>query len=311
MEQAASKLASSGGAGLEQQAGVALRRQLLESGWTRYQIEANVDARRWQACGSMVLVLHNGPLTYEQQLWAAVLNAGTHAALCGRTAAATAGLAGWAPPVVEIVVPRGEKVPSMPQVPLRVHESRRFDPGNDTHPSRLPAQTRPARSVVDAAAWTRRARSACGLLAAAVQQGLVLPAHLIEELEHAGGVRHHRLLNAVVYDIAGGAQALSEIDFGRLCVRYGLPRPERQVLRHDRDGRRRYLDAVLRGRDGREVVVEIDGALHLLAERYWDDMHRDNELVLAGKRRLRIPTVALHVDPGRAMRQVAAALGLP
>lgn len=294
---------------LDDQDGVARRDQLRAAGYTLAQLDAQLAARRWRALGPVVIVMHNGPLTHRQQLWAVVLNAGPVAALCARTAAAEAGLVGWPADCIEVLVPRGATPPRLRGIPVKVHESRRFG-SDDIHPARVPPQTGPERSIMDAAVWTRRSRSACGLVAAAVQQGIATPERLAAELDGAGKVRHHRLLRSVLVDIGGGAQALSEIDFGRLCVEYGLPRPERQVIRVEPNGRRRYLDVVLRGPDGRTLIVEIDGALHLLPERYWDDMSRDNELVIAGERRLRIPTIAMHLDRARVADQVRRALGI-
>lgn len=291
------------------QDGVVLRSQLRVCEVSPDHVDAQLDARRWQQVGPLVIATHNGPLTYRQQLWAAVLNAGEPAALGARTAAAEAGLSGWQAEVIEIVVPRGVKVPRVPGMDVKVHESRRFS-ADDVHPTLLPPQTRPERSVLDAAVWTRRPSAACGLVAAAVQQRITTPARLSGELEKAGRVRHARLLMAALADISGGAQAFSEIHFGWICRRNGLPEPERQVVRIDGQGRRRYLDAVLRGPDGRRVIVEIDGAVHLLPARYWDDMSRDNELTIGGERRLRFPTVALYLDETRVVDQIARALGL-
>lgn len=294
----------------DDQDGVVRRDQIRRAGITLAQLDAQLAARRWRALGPVVVVLHNGPLTYRQRLWAAVLNAGSVAALCARTAAAEAGLTGWESDCIEVVVPRGTTLTPLPGVAVKVHESRRFG-ADDIHPARRPPQTTAERSVIDAAVWTRRPRSACGLVAAAVQQRITTPDRLLAELDLAGKVRHRRLLRTALVDIGGGAQALSEIDFGRLCRRYGLPEPERQVVRIEPNGRRRYLDVLLRGPDGRTLVVEVDGAVHLLPERYWDDMSRDNELVIAGERRLRVPTIAIHLEPERVADQVRRALGLP
>lgn len=292
--------------------GVVTRAELHEMGMTYHEVGAQLRARRWQALGPLVVVTHNGPLTRAQALWVAVLNAGRPAAIAGRTAAEHAGLTGWASPLIHIVVPRGRHVPVLPAAvgAIRVHESRRFDT-DDVHPTRTPPQTRIARSVVDAASWTRNARSACGLLAAAVQQRLTTADALHSELDAAGRIRHHKLLRRMAVDIGGGAHAVSETDFTDLCRRYGLPEPERQVVRTEAGGRRRYLDNVMRGPDGREVVVEVDGALHLLPRTYWDDMSRDNELVIDGKVKLRFPTVAMWVAADEVAWQVARALGLP
>src|SRR5699024_2097586 len=105
---------------------------------------------------------------------------------------------------------------------------------------------------------------ACGLLAAAVQQRRCEPSALRAALGRATRTRHRRILLAAVADIEGGSEALSEIDFVRLCRRHGLPRPIQQRVRREPSGRRRYLDASWRRADGRLVVAEVDGAMHLL-----------------------------------------------
>lgn len=292
------------------QAGVVHRAQLRTAGLTRSALDAQLESGRWRSVGPLLAVTHNGPLTPEQQEWVAVLSAAGPVALAGRTAAAKDGLTGWSTPGIEIVVPRGAR-PSLPDdVPVIVHESRRFTE-NDIHPVRRPPRTRLPRSVVDGAVWSADPRSACGLLCAAVQQRLVTSMQLRAELIAAGNVRHRNLLRATLADIDGGAQALSEIDVVRIIHRHHLPvRVERQVVRVHQ-GRRRYLDVTLTAKSGRRIHLEIDGALHLLARSYWDDMLRGNELVIAGDRVLRFPTIALRLDECVVVDQIARALNLP
>lgn len=290
---------------------VVRRDQLAAIDHPRGHLDAQLAAHRWQSLGAVVIVLHNGPLTARQAEWAAVLNAGRFGtvALCGRTAAQRFGLERWPTPKIEIVVPRGTTVPALTTIATRVHESRRFT-STDVHPALLPPQTRIERSIVDAATWSQRPRTACGLLAAAVQQRLTTPDRLNDELTKAGSIRHRKIMSAALRDIGGGAHALSEIDLGPLCRRFGLPAPERQVVRTDRHGRRRYIDARIRGPRGRVVNVEIDGALHLLVQTYWDDMERDNELVISGEPVLRFPSIAVRLESARVADQIARALGL-
>ena len=107
---------------------------------------------------------------------------------------------------------------------------------------------------------------------------------------------------------AAGAQALSEIDFARLCRRHGLPEPRRQSVRVDAAGRRRYLDAEWVRADGRRVVAEVDGAVHLVPRRYWDDMERANELVLDGRLVLRFAAFAVRAYPRTVATQLRRAL---
>jgi len=282
------------------------RTQLRELGIDADRVSAQVRAGRWTANGPNAVVLHNGPPTLRQRWWAAVIDAGPHACLGAFTALAADGLTGWERPHLDMLVPRGTTV--APQDGVRIHESRRYRPQDDRHPSRLPPRTRTARSAIDAAAWSLSARTAVGVLAAVVQQRLARVDDMTDELERAGRIRHRRAMAAALVDIGGGSQALSEIDFVRLCRRFGLPEPDRQHVRLDASGRRRYLDARWRRRDGRLVVAEVDGALHLLPERYWDDMARDNDLALDGQLVLRFAAFAVRHHPDRVAAQLARAL---
>jgi hypothetical protein len=148
------------------------------------------------------------------------------------------------------------------------------------------------------------------VLAAGVQQRLTTAPRLLEELSLAGAVRHRRLMAAALVDIAGGAQAVSEMDFSRFCARHGLPVPTRQTVRRDHDGRRRYLDATLTSPTGKVIHVEIDGALHLVVGTYWDDMSRANDLAIARELVLRLPSFVIHADDPAAVAQLRRALNL-
>jgi hypothetical protein len=138
----------------------------------------------------------------------------------------------------------------------------------------------------------------------------VRAADLTAALAAAPRVRHRAALVATAADIGMGAHALSEIDFVTLCWRHGLPRPVQQAVRREPSGRRRYLDAEWRLADGRRVVAEVDGALHLVARRWWDDQLRQNELVLTGTLVLRFPSVIVRLEPRLVVGQLRRALTL-
>lgn len=294
------------------QAGVVRRDQLHRLAVPEGVVRAQLAAGRWRAVGPAVVSLSTGPLLPGSAAagWAAVLHAGGsgRAALAGRSALAAAGLTGWPPDGVDVLVRRGATPGPLPEVGLRLHESRRLDISADARVG-APPRTGVERSAIDAAAWSARRRPACGLLAAVVQQRLTTASRLTTALDAAGPVRHARLLRTVLRDIEGGAEALTEIDFGRLCRRAGLPPPVRQEVRRDASGRRRYLDATLRDVHGRLVRVEVDGAVHLAPATYWDDMRRGNELVLAGERVLRFPSVALYLEEPVVVDQLRRAVG--
>lgn len=294
----------------ERQQDVVRRHQLETVGLTNGQIDRMLSARKWQSdAEGLVVVLHNGPLTIEQQESVAVLAGGRLCGLAARTAAARGGLERWPAFKVEVLVPRGTTYPQVKLAEVKVHESRRFG-AEDLHATAWPPRVRVERALVDAAVWSTRPRPACGILAAGVQQRLTTVDRLQDELERAGQVRFKRLLRSALVDIGGGAQAVSEIDFGRFCRRNGLPAPVRQVVRTDRNGRRRYIDATLVGPSGRRVRVEIDGALHLVVETYWDDMYRDNEVSIAGERQIRLPSYVMHANDPDAVDQLRRALDL-
>jgi hypothetical protein len=185
---------------------------------------------------------------------------------------------------------------------VRVHVSRRYD-GFDIHETRTPPQVRAERALVDAAAWSSTPRRACGILAAGVQQQLTTATRLRSELIGAGFVRHRKVLLAVLGDIEGGARSLAEVDLGIIARKAGLPPPRRQAVRTDSGGRRRYLDA-----DFGAFSVEVDGAVHLLPLTYWNDMSRQNDIVIgSGRPILRFSTIALRTDRAAVARQLAAA----
>jgi hypothetical protein len=153
----------------------------------------------------------------------------------------------------------------------------------------------------------RTENGARAILAAGVQQRLVRAEDLTAELARRPRGPRRALIRATVADIADGAQALSELDFGRLTRRYGLPEPSRQVLRRDSSGRARWLDAYW---ERARVVAEVDGLWHMDAAAWWADMRRDNELTVSGYRVLRFPAFAVRDDPDAVAEQIASALRL-
>ena len=68
-------------------------------------------------------------------------------------------------------------------------------------------------------------------------------------------------------------------------------------------GRRRYIDVDYGGFD-----AEVDGALHLRPLSYWEDLSRQNDIVIEGGRpMLRFSSLALRIDVPTVHRQLRAA----
>lgn len=284
------------------------RSQLLEAGVHPRHVEGHLHARRWAEPVPGVVVLHCGPPPPASRLWITVLAAGARSVLGCWTALAARGLVGWDRPTVHVVVPRGRHVPAMSWT--TVHESRRMNPAHEDRVRGLPVHSA-ERAAVDAAVWSRDVRTACGLMAAVVQQRLSTPDRLRRVLDEAGRVRHRRALFAALADLDGGAQALSEIDLVRLCRHAGLPPPTQQRVRLDARGRRRYLDAEWRLPDGSVLALEIDGIGHMSADRWYADLLRQAELDLEGAARMiRLPASAVRLEPERVVAILTRALGL-
>lgn len=280
------------------------RRSQAMAGFTWSRVEANIRAARWQRLGSAIVV-HSGPLTVDEQCRVALLNCGPRAAVTSFTAVRSCGLRGWDRDGIHVIAPLGVARPVVRGLDIRMHWTRRplareLIRGGSCHA--------PAPAVVLAASSLNSPRSACGIAIAAVQQRLISAAQLTQAIDNAVGARHRRALRAAAADVAMGSEALSEIDFARLCRRAGLPEPARQAVRTDSLGRRRYVDAAWDLADGRTVAVEVDGALHLAVSQWWSDQLRQNELVLAGSVVLRFPSVVVRTEPAVVTAQLGRAL---
>ncbi len=266
-----------------------------------HDIETAARARRWRTWGRNVVVLQNAPLTAAQREWVAVLLPGKPAALAGLSAAAAAGLRGFEPDRVHVLVRHAAEA-RMPGW-VKLHESRRFT-GSDINSAAAPARTRIARSLIDGATWSRYPRRACAILCAGVQQRLVTADELTTELRAAGPIRHVAIMRQVLGDISGGAHTLAEIDLGKLASRAGLPPPTRQGMRKDPSGQLRYLDAEFDLPDGAVLAVEVDGRGHLEVEQWVDDADRDNEVVIGGRNVLRYPSITVRLNGARVIDQL-------
>jgi very-short-patch-repair endonuclease len=176
---------------------------------------------------------------------------------------------------------------------------------DDVHPLREPRRTRVARSLVDAAAWMGSDRGAQAVLAAGVQQRLARAGDLLAIVAGNQRLPRRALVKATLDDIAGGAQALSELDLIRLVRRHRLPEPDRQAPRRDSAGRRRWLDAVW---EAAGIIVEVDGIHHVDAAQYWADMDRDIDFTLDGYRILRFPAFVVRYHPGYVAGKIREAL---
>lgn len=275
--------------------GVCNRGQLRRRGVTRDDIRHEVAAGRWKCRGNQTVEIYPGGPAADR--WRAIWEVRGQPRLDGVSALQAAGLEGWTEATIHVSVPEGTKVIAVEGV--IVHRVRHL----------TSAVGDPPRSATDwaalhAAAWAASDRSASTLLAMAVQQRLTTGQHLNVLVGSAARLRRIDHIRRVVADISNGAQALSELDFVQLCRSHRLPPPEQQSARRGHRGRI-YLDAWW---SRYNVAVEIDGSQHGSGLAYIDDALRDNELRHDGMTVLRIPALALHVEPGAFAEQIRRAL---
>ena len=281
----------------------ATRAQLRLAGLSESGLLAQLDARRWQAWGPLVIVAHNGPLTRDQLLWCACLHVGPKACLAARTALEVHDFHGFDDDRVHLLHPRATSVE--PMAGQQVHESRRLRPGDIVRRRGLPT-TAADRSAIDLAAWQPYPRFAYAVLAAVVQQRLATGERLARTMATAGRIRHARHMRAAVGDIAAGSQTLSEIDLVRWCRKHGLAEPARQRKRRDSAGRLRYLDVEWDCAGGTTLVLEIDGLHHKDVENWVGDMKRERSFVRPGRAVLRAANVEIRLESAELVADLVA-----
>lgn len=282
------------------QGGVVSRRQLYAVGVTRWQVRGQVRARRWQLVGDQSVCLHNATISDAGHHWAAVFQGGPRACLDGASALLASGLQRYDVDRIRVSVPRGARVRRDRGYDIR--QTRRWDAA-DVVPTGVP-RTRPATAAVRAALWARTDRQAAYLLTLAVQQGLATAEEVGIEALRVRRDRRRVLVQQVVHELLEGARTLDEAAIVRELVRRGLPAPARQVVRRGRHGRY-VLDLHW---PAHRVVVEVDGIQHAWADHVVGDAVRQNDLVLAGDRVLRVPMLGLRLEPDTFYGQIEEAL---
>ena len=282
---------------LRRQAGLARRAQLRALGITDGHVSAHVAAGRWQVVAPEVVSVDNGRLDDEQRLWRGLLHAPT-GLIGGRSALQVAGLSGYSPRAVHLLVPMANRPSRLAGV--LIHVTRRWPAEAPTNPDGL-ACTSVARATVDAAGWEDHPRKAAGIVLAVVQQRVCRTEDIAQELARAGRIRHRAVVRDVLAEAGSGAESLAEVDVIPLLHRAGLPAPTRQLVIA---GRRRDLAVPLA--DGRTLVIEIDGVHHDGPESRWADADRDAALVAADVPVIRIPAYAVRHDTGRVVARLRA-----
>ena len=107
-------------------------------------------------------------------------------------------------------------------------------------------------------------------------------------------------------DIEGDVHSGAERDVNKMCRDFNIPFPVRQVCRLDSDGRRRWTDAEWRLRDGRTMVLEIDGAFHMEVTQWTADKRRARRISTADRVVLGATAFEVRHEPEEVARDLIA-----
>ena len=212
------------------------------------------------------------------QAWAGLLVGGPHARLAGEAAAHLHGLLAEPPATVEVLVPFDRQVRD--RWPWTFRRER---PGvREQRSVGVLSRTTVEDTVLDLVERATSAREVQGLVASAVQQRRTTVVRLRRAAAGRARLRHRRLVEALLDDVADGAETPLEIAYLHQVERaHGLPTGVRQ----HRAGHSGAVRDVLY--EEFAVVVELDGRLGHEGAGRFRDLDRDNAAAAAGELTLR------------------------
>ena len=266
------------------------RAQALACGLTAARLRWLVRSGRWQRVHAHTYATFTGPLSFEARVWAAILRAGRGAVASHRTAAYLDGLCDDAGPVVHVTAPVERHVRTKIDG-VRVHYAHRLP--RTRHPSRNPPRTRLDETVLDLVDVAAHPRDAEGWVTAACQRRLTTPERLADALGRRKKIRWRPMVEAMLGDVAEGAQSPLELRHLRRVERaHALPTGCRQ--RRVAGSRVIWIDV-----DYAEygVRVELDGRIGHVGEGRFRDRRRDNRATVDGHATLRYGHADVFGDP--------------
>jgi hypothetical protein len=292
---------------IDDQAGMVARRQLNAHDVGSDRVRSQLRAGRWVERTPRVISTTTGTLDPQQWRWLAVLHAGPRSMLANLSAAERHGLTGWERPHVSVMV--DDELSFEPVEGIDFFRSRRRFPTMLSPKAGIPScRLEPA--VLLWAGYEATNRAAHGVVAACLQQRLTTPQRLVEWVDRLHPLRRAKPFKRTISLVEGGAHSGAEIEVARMCKRFGLPLPTRQVRRTDRGGRRRWTDAEWELDDGTTLVLEVDGGYHIDILQAGDDAKRSRRLTT----RTRVVVRCTAYEVTHESHEVALdliALGLP
>jgi len=260
------------------QDGVVARRQLIGEGLSPTVVAKLVRRGDLVPLHPGVYVDHNGPPTWQQHAWAAVLHAWPSALCLGSAlrAAEGPGRRDRATRQIHVAIDGERRLHDVPGVV--VHRMTGF--GGRVQWNTGPPRVRYDESVLDVAAGARSDLDAVATLADAVGARRTTAARLLGRLRARKRIARREWLEAVLSDVAEGTCSVLEHSYQSRVVRpHGLPQGSLQAPSRATSGR------VYRDVDHPELglKVELDGRLFHTATQDRDrDLERDLDAAVDG-----------------------------
>lgn len=243
-------------------------------------------------------------LSGRGRLMAAVLACGPGAALSHRSAAMLHDIRRTDRARIDVTVPGRRRVTIDG---VDVHSSRTLTEADITEVDGIPC-TSIARTLFDLVSVVPRRAVERALDEAEIRELLDLRklANVLERNRHTGTARSLRRILAEYTADAPNEEGVEE-DLFALCRAAKIPLPERQVWINPDDGEP-AIRADFVWREQRLVVETDGGRFHRTRRAFESDRRRDQRLLLAGWRVIRITWRQIHEEPLRIQRLIAAAL---
>ncbi len=274
----------------EAQHGLVTRRDLLDAGVTRAELDHRVRISRLHVVHRGVYSVGHRALTADAVSLAAVLACGPEAALHLGWAAAHWRMLSAAPDPIEVVHtgarrtgPEGVRLRRTVRLEAEIHRD-------------VPVTT-PLRTLLDLAATSHPGLE----LAVNEAQALKLVTHA--ELEHlaSSGRRGSAAIRHVIQDVPGYTREEAERRLRSLILKAQSPRPRLNQCVEGHDADAVWLD--------QRLVIEVDGyASHGSRHAFERDRRLDQQRTAAGYRTLRVTWRQLTREPEAVVAGIATAL---
>ncbi|WP_205857079.1 type IV toxin-antitoxin system AbiEi family antitoxin domain-containing protein [Phytoactinopolyspora endophytica] len=272
------------------QHGVLSRAQACACGITPDQLRWLVRSGRWRRVHAGVYAAFTGSLSFEAQVWAAILRAGRGAVASHQTAAFLDGLCDDAGPTIHVTVPADRHICARVEG-VRVHYAHRL--GRTRHPTRLPPRTRVEETVLDLVDVTHNASEVETWVTRACQRRRTTPERIAAALGLRKKIRWRPMLESMLADVTVGAESPLELrHLQRVERAHGLPRGTRQ--RRVGGNRVIWVDVDY---DEHTLRVELDGRVGHVEEGQFRDRRRDNRSTVHGRATLRYGHADVFGDP--------------